>query len=124
MKIKHPWITSWLHIYRYLFLHLTLISKHFMMSRFSDFVVCSTNLYIWSSGVYITGLTDMLIDFGCNSMSFVTKLALLRIDLHIHCHLAPVIFLATIMNFKLITICIIIFYVLHYNSSSDIKPYV
>ena len=23
-----------------------------MMSRFSDFVVCSTNHYIWSSGVY------------------------------------------------------------------------
>ena len=35
------------------FLHLTLISKNFMMPRFSDFVVCSTNLYIWSSGVYI-----------------------------------------------------------------------
>ena len=35
------------------FLYLTLISKNFMMSRFSDFVVCSTNLYIWSSGVYI-----------------------------------------------------------------------
>ena len=34
------------------FLHLTLISKNFMMSWFSDFVVCSTNLYIWSSGVY------------------------------------------------------------------------
>ena len=30
------------------FLHLTLISKFFMMSRFSDFVVCSTKLYIWS----------------------------------------------------------------------------
>ena len=27
------------------FLHLTLISKNFMMSRFSDFVVCSTNLF-------------------------------------------------------------------------------
>ena len=35
------------------FLYLTLISKNCMMSRFSDFVVCSTNLYIWSSGVYI-----------------------------------------------------------------------
>ena len=33
------------------FLHLTLISKNFMMSRFSGFVVCSTNLYIWSNGV-------------------------------------------------------------------------
>ena len=30
------------------FLHLTLISKMFM-SRLSDFVVCTTNLYIWSS---------------------------------------------------------------------------
>ena len=28
------------------FLHLTLISKKFMMSRFRDIVVCSTNLYI------------------------------------------------------------------------------
>ena len=36
------------------FLHLTLISKILMMSRLSDFVVCSINLYIWSSGVYIT----------------------------------------------------------------------
>ena len=27
--------------------------KNYMMSRFSDFVVCSTNHYIWSSGVYI-----------------------------------------------------------------------
>ena len=35
------------------FLYLTLIGKNFMMSRFSDFVVCSTNHYIWSSGVYI-----------------------------------------------------------------------
>ena len=35
------------------FLYLTLISRNFMMSRFSDFVVCSTDLYIWSSGVYI-----------------------------------------------------------------------
>ena len=25
----------------------------FMMSRLSDVVVCSTNLYIWSSGIYI-----------------------------------------------------------------------
>ena len=33
-----------------IFLYLTLISKIFMMSRFSDFEVCSTNLYIWSSG--------------------------------------------------------------------------
>ena len=33
------------------FLHLTLIDKNFMMSRFSDFVMCSTNHYIWSSGV-------------------------------------------------------------------------
>ena len=24
------------------------------MSQLSDFVVCSTNIYIWSSGVYIT----------------------------------------------------------------------
>ena len=32
------------------FLHLTLISKIFMMSQLSDFVVCSTNLYICSSG--------------------------------------------------------------------------
>ena len=28
------------------FLHLTLIGKILMMSQFSDFVVCSTNLYI------------------------------------------------------------------------------
>ena len=33
------------------FLHLTPISKIFMMSQLSDFVVCSTNLYISSSGV-------------------------------------------------------------------------
>ena len=33
--------------------YLTLISKCFMMSRLSDFVVCSTNLYIWSSGINI-----------------------------------------------------------------------
>ena len=31
-----------------------------MMSRFSDFVVCSTNHYIWSSGVYILGLEHHL----------------------------------------------------------------
>ena len=42
------------------FLHLTLISKFFIMSRFSDFVVCSTNLYIWSSGVYFSGLEHHL----------------------------------------------------------------
>ena len=39
------------------YLHLTLISKLFLLSRLSDFVVCS-NLqvfYIWSSGVYIEG---------------------------------------------------------------------
>ena len=35
------------------FFHLTLISKIFMMSWLSGFVVSSTNLYIWSSGVYI-----------------------------------------------------------------------
>ena len=35
------------------FLHLTLISKFFMLSRLSDFVVCSTKLDIWSSWVYI-----------------------------------------------------------------------
>ena len=37
-------------------LHLTLISKIFMLSQLSDFVVCSTGLYIWSSGVNIYGL--------------------------------------------------------------------
>ena len=31
------------------YLHLTL-SKIFMLSRLSDFAVCSTGLYIWSSG--------------------------------------------------------------------------
>ena len=34
------------------FLHLTLISKIFMISQLSDFVVCGSNLYLWSSGVY------------------------------------------------------------------------
>ena len=33
--------------------HLTLIGKNIMMSQFSNFAVCSTNHYIWSSGVYI-----------------------------------------------------------------------
>ena len=35
------------------YLHLTLISKIFMLSWLSDFVVCSTSLYICCSGVYI-----------------------------------------------------------------------
>ena len=29
------------------------------MSRFSDFGVCSSNLYIWSIGVYIQGLDQL-----------------------------------------------------------------
>ena len=32
------------------YLHLILISNVFMLSRLSDFVECSTSLYIWSSG--------------------------------------------------------------------------
>ena len=32
-------------------LHLTLTSKMFMLSQMSDFVVCSTDLYIWSRSV-------------------------------------------------------------------------
>ena len=35
------------------FLHLTLISKNFMMSWFSDFVVVQIFILFWSSGIYI-----------------------------------------------------------------------
>ena len=35
------------------YLHLTLIGKIFMLSQLSDFVVGSTSLDIWNSGVYI-----------------------------------------------------------------------
>ena len=34
-------------------LHLTLISKIFKLLLLSDFVVCSTRLYVWSNGDYI-----------------------------------------------------------------------
>ena len=37
----------------YMYLHLTLISNFFMLSRLNDFVVCSASLYIWSSGDYV-----------------------------------------------------------------------
>ena len=35
------------------YLHLTQEPKFFMLSLLNDFVVCSTSLYIFSSGVYI-----------------------------------------------------------------------
>ena len=34
-------------------LHLTSMSNFFMLSLLSDFMVCGTSLYIWSSGDYI-----------------------------------------------------------------------
>ena len=55
------------------FLHLKLMSKNFMMSRFSDFAVCSTNLYIWSSGVYIQGLEHHLKLKYVNSFDRITQ---------------------------------------------------
>ena len=42
------------------FLHLTLISKIFMMSQLSGLVVCSTNLYIW--GLYLRFRTSFEIE--------------------------------------------------------------
>ena len=35
------------------YLHLTLVTKFFMLAQLTDFVVCSTSLEIWSSGIYI-----------------------------------------------------------------------
>ena len=45
------------------FLYLTLISKLFMLSRLRDFVVCSTNLYIWSSGLRFKTLFEVEIQY-------------------------------------------------------------
>ena len=42
------------------------------MSRFSDFVVCCTYLYIWSSGVYI-GLEHHLKLKYVNSSDHITQ---------------------------------------------------
>ena len=51
------------------FLHLTLINKIFMMSQLSDFVVCSTNLYIWSSGDYLRFITSFEVEIQYVNLS-------------------------------------------------------